>query len=128
MEHVLSAFIATLVTLPIIGYLIVFILTKQWTKSHRKAVQYGLNSSTILFIISVHLMIQSIFGVSLLWLVISIIILLSVIVVLVHLQLKGEIDYTNLLRGSIRLNALFFILSYFVLVVVGVTKNILELF
>jgi len=73
-------------------------------------------------------MIQSIFGVSLLWLVISIIILLSVIVVLVHLQLKGEIDYTNLLRGSIRLNALFFILSYFVLVVVGVTKNILELF
>jgi len=128
LEHVLSAFIATLVTLPIIGYLIVFILTKQWTRNHRKAVQYGLNSSTILFIISVHLMIQSIFGVSLLWLVISIIILLSVIVVLVHLQLKGEIDYTNLLRGSIRLNALFFILSYFVLVVVGVTKNILELF
>jgi len=128
MEFVLSAFIATLVTLPIVGYLIVFIVTKQWTKNHRKAVQYGINSSVLLLIVSVHFLIQSILGISLLWLVISVALLLSIVVVLVHLRFKEEIQYVKLLRGMIRLNAFVFSLSYLVLVVVGITKNLFKIF
>ncbi len=124
MEFVLSAFIATLVTLPVVGYLIVFVVTKQWTKNHRKAVQYGINSSVLLLIVSVHFLIQSIFNMSLLWLVISVALLLSIAVVLVHLRFKEEIQYAKLLRGMIRLNAFVFTLSYLVLVVVGITKNL----
>ena len=128
MEFVLSAFIATLVTLPIVGYLIVFVVTKQWTKNHRKAVQYGINSSVLLLIVSVHFLIQSILGISLLWLVISVALLLSIVVVLVHLRFKEEIQYAKLLRGMIRLNAFVFSLSYLVLVVVGITKNLFKIF
>lgn len=128
MEFVLSALIATLVTLPVFGYLIVFIVIKQWTKNHRKAVQYGINSTVLLFIVSVHYMIQSIFGISLLWLVISVVLLLSIVVVLVHLRFKEEIHYAKLLRGTIRLNAFVFVLSYLVLVIVGITKNLIEIF
>ena len=124
MEFVLSAFIATLVTLPVVGYLIVFVVTKQWTKNHRKAVQYGINSSVLLLIVSVHFLIQLIFNMSLLWLVISVALLLSIAVVLVHLRFKEEIQYAKLLRGMIRLNAFVFTLSYLVLVVVGITKNL----
>ena len=101
MEFVLSAFIATLVTLPIVGYLIIFVVTKRWTKNHRKAVQYGINSSVLLLIVSVHFLIQSIFNMSLLWLVISVALLLSIAVVLVHLRFKEEIQYAKLLRGMI---------------------------
>ena len=128
MEFVLSAFIATLVTLPIVGYLIIFVVTKRWTKNHRKAVQYGINSSVLLLIVSVHFLIQSIFNMSLLWLVISVAILLSIAVVLVHLRFKEEIQYAKLLRGMIRLNAFVFTLSYLVLVVVGITKNLFKIF
>lgn len=128
MEFVLSAFIATLVTLPVVGYLIVFVVTKQWTKNHRKAVQYGINSSVLLLIVSVHFLIQSIFNMSLLWLVISVVLLLSIAVVLVHLRFKEEIQYAKLLRGMIRLNAFVFTLSYLVLVVVGITKNLFKIF
>lgn len=128
MKFVLSALIATLVTLPVFGYLIVFIITKQWTKNHRRAVQYGINSSLLLFILSVHYMIQSIFGISLLWLVISVVILLSIAVIIVHLRFKGEIHYPKLFRGMIRINAFVFILFYLVLIVVGVTKNLFKLF
>ena len=128
MEFVLSAFIATLVTLPIVGYLIIFVVTKRWTKNHRKAVQYGINSSVLLLIVSVHFLIQSIFNMSLLWLVISVAILLSIAVVLVHLRVKEEIQYAKLLRGMIRLNAFVFTLSYLVLVVVGITKNLFKIF
>lgn len=128
MEFVLSAFIATLVTLPIVGYLIIFVVTKRWTKNHRKAVQYGINSSVLLLIVSVHFLIQSIFNMSLLWLVISVALLLSIAVVLVHLRFKEEIQYAKLLRGMIRLNAFVFTLSYLVLVVVGITKNLFKIF
>ncbi|MBD3106833.1 DUF3397 domain-containing protein [Bacillus sp. AGMB 02131] len=128
MELVLSALIATLVTLPIFGYLIIFIVTKQWTKSHRRAVQYGINGSVLLFVLSVHYMIQAIFGISLLWLVISVAILLSIAVVIVHLRYSGEIHYPKLLRGMVRLNAFVFVLFYFLLVVVGITKNLFKLF
>ncbi|MGN1385121.1 MAG: DUF3397 domain-containing protein [Bacillus sp. (in: firmicutes)] len=128
MEFVLSAIIATLVTLPVFGYLIVFIITKQWTKNHRRAVQYAINSSVLLFILSVHYMIQSIFGISLLWLVISVVILLSIAVIIVHLRFKGEIHYSKLFNGMIRINAFIFILFYLVLIVVGVTKNLFKLF
>ena len=128
MEFVLSAFIATLVTLPIVGYLIIFVVTKRWTKNHRKAVQYGINSSVLLLIVSVHFLIQSIFNMSLLWLVISVAVLLAIAVVLVHLRFKEEIQYAKLLRGMIRLNAFVFTLSYLVLVVVGITKNLFKIF
>ena len=128
MEFVLSAFIATLVTLPVFGYLIVFIVTKQWTKNHRKAVEYSINSSVLLYIISVHYLIRSIFGISLLWLVISVVLLLSIVVVLVHLRFKEEIQFAKLLKGTIRLNVFVFAVSYLVLVVVGITKNLFEIF
>ena len=128
MEFVLSAFIATLVTLPIVGYLIIFVVTKRCTKNHRKAVQYGINSSVLLLIVSVHFLIQSILGISLLWLVISVALLLSIVVVLVHLRFKEEIQYVKFLRGMIRLNAFVFSLSYLVLVVVGITKNLFKIF
>ena len=128
MEFVLSAFIATLVTLPVFGYLIVFIVTKQWTKNHRKAVEYSINSSVLLYIISVHYLIRSLFGISLLWLVISVVLLLSIVVVLVHLRFKEEIQFAKLLKGTIRLNVFVFAVSYLVLVVVGITKNLFEIF
>ena len=60
MELVLSGLVATLVTLPILSYMIIFIMAKKWTKNHRRSVQIAMDLSTIFFIVSVHYLILAI--------------------------------------------------------------------
>ena len=52
-----SSIIATFVTIPIFGYIIVFIVSKLLTKKHRKSVGIALDVTTLLLIICVHYLI-----------------------------------------------------------------------
>lgn len=128
MGVVLSWIIATLITIPIIAYLLVFIATKQITKNHRKAVNYAINSSTILFILSVHFLIESLWNISLLWVILLIVIVISMLVVLVHHKIKEEISFSKVFKGAWRLNAFVFILAYLALVVYGMFVSVLNIF
>ena len=128
MDVVLSWIIATLITIPIIAYVLIFVATKQITKNHRKAVNFAMNSSTLLFIISVHFLIQTIWNISLLWMILLVMILISMTVVIVHRKYKEEIVFSKVLTGAWRLNALVFIFIYFCLVFYGIFKSVLNIF
>ena len=128
MGTVISWVVATIITLPIIGYLIVFICTKQLTKNHRKAVNFALNCSTLLFIISVHFIIQTIWDISLFWGICLLMIVLAMVVVIIHHKHKEEIHIPRVLKGIWRLNGLIFILIYCVLVIAGITINVIRVF
>jgi len=120
----LASFIATIVTLPIVGYLAIFIAVKQLTKNHRKAVNYALNGSTIFFILSVHFIIKTIWEISLFWFILLVIIMISMLVVFVHYKLRQEIDFSKVTRGTIRLNAVVFIIAYGCLITYGIFRNL----
>lgn len=124
MTTFLASFIATIVTLPIVGYLAIFIAVKQLTKNHRKAVNYALNGSTIFFILSVHFIIKTIWEISLFWFILLVIIMISMLVVFVHYKLRQEIDFSKVTRGTVRLNAFVFIIAYGCLITYGVLRNL----
>ena len=128
MGTVVSWFVATIITLPIIGYLIVFICTKQLTKNHRKAVHFAMNCVTLLVILSVHFIIQTIWEVSLLWGIMMLMLLLAMVVVIVHHKQKGEIHIPRVLKSIWRLNGLIFIIIYCILVITGITINVIRVF
>ncbi|MFS0782407.1 DUF3397 domain-containing protein [Bacillus sp. 1P06AnD] len=126
MGTVLSWIIATLVTLPVLGYLLVFVSTKQITKNHRSAVDLAMNSSAFLFILSVYFLIKTIWNISFFWFILLTIILISMIVVSVHLKVRQEIVFSRIAKGIWRINALVFMCAYVILIIIGICKNVVS--
>lgn len=115
----LLSIISVFFTVPLLGFIIVFLLSKLITKNYRKSVHKALDYSTILFIISVHFLIVTILGKSLFWLIILIMILFAMVFVVIHWKAKGEIIFNKVFKGFWRFNFLFFFLAYITLTVFG---------
>jgi hypothetical protein len=124
MTEILSVAAGLLVTIPLAGYLIMFIFSKQLTGNHRKSVNLAIDFSTLLFIFSVHFLIIMIWGKSFLWLIMLILIFLAVIFVLIHWKLRQEIDFARVFKGYWRFNFLLFFFIYLVLIIVGLYQRI----
>lgn len=124
MSSVFSAVIATLVTVPLLGYLLVFIISKQVTRQHRRSVHIALDVSTILFIISVHYLIVTIWNQSYLWVIILAMLVIAMVFVLIHWRVKQEINFPRVFRGYWRFNFLLFFTAYVVLVVIGLVQSV----
>lgn len=124
MSALLSNVVAALVTIPILGYILIFVISKQITKKHRRAVQIAIDGSTLLFIIAVHYLIMTIWEISLLWAIILLILLIGILVAFLHWKVKEEIDYQKVLRGFWRFNFLVFFSIYTILLIIGVVQSI----
>ena len=117
MSGFLSSIIATFVTIPLFGYIIVFIITKLVTKQHRKAVRIALDITTLLIILSVHYMIIAIWGTSYLWLIMLMMIMIAIVFVIVHWKTKHEIHFAKVFKGFWRFNFLLFSIAYIILLI-----------
>jgi hypothetical protein len=126
MLSVVSSLIATFVTVPILFYILVFVISKLVTKNHRKAVQAALDFSTIFFILSVHYIVLAIWGKSFLWAIFIFIFTCAIIFVIINWKLKGEIDFSRCFKGFWRFCFLVFFLAYLVLTIYGVIERVIS--
>ncbi|CAM3410093.1 DUF3397 domain-containing protein [Cytobacillus oceanisediminis] len=124
MNTVFSAFIATLVTIPLLGYLAVFIISKQITKKHRRSVHIALDVSTFLFILSVHFLIVVIWGKSYLWMILLSLLFTALIFVIIHWRVKQEISLRVMFKGFWRFNFLLYFSVYVVLIIIGLIQRV----
>jgi hypothetical protein len=115
----LSAIISIFITFPFLGLMIVFFVTKFMSKNTRKSVHRALDYSTILFVISVHFLIETIWGKSLIWLIILVMILIAMVFVFAHWKVKEEIILKKVVKGFWRFNFLLFLLAYLSLTLYG---------
>ncbi|MDH5161089.1 DUF3397 domain-containing protein [Heyndrickxia oleronia] len=122
----LSSFISIFIMLPFLGYFLSFILVKQLTRNHRRAVSIAIDITTLILIISVHFLIKGIWGQSLLWLIILIILMIGLVFVVFYRSVRDEIEYSRVFKGFWRLNFLFFTTIYIILFVYGMTSRILD--
>ena len=95
------------------------------TKNTRKSVHVALDSTTILFIISVHFLILTIWDKSLFWLIILVLILIATLFVLVHWKVKEEIILKKVMKGFWRFNFILFLLAYLTLTLYGLIHRAL---
>lgn len=124
MNTVFSSLIATLVTIPLLGYLAVFIISKQITKKHKKSVHIALDVSTFLFILSVHYLIIVIWDKSFLWMIFLCLLITAVIFIIIHWRIKAEINMRVLFKGFWRFNFLLYFTAYIILVLVGLVQRV----
>ncbi|KYD08140.1 hypothetical protein B4102_1222 [Heyndrickxia sporothermodurans] len=118
--------IAILIIIPFIGYFLSFVLVKQTTKNHRKAVTISIDITTLILIISVHFFIKTIWGQSFLWLIVLVMLLLALLFAIVYRYFRDEIDYVRIFRGYWRLNFLLFFCIYIILLLYGLTSSVME--
>lgn len=124
MATFISAIIATFVTIPLIGYIIIFIVSKLLTKKHRKSVGIALDATTLFLIIGVHYLIIVIWEQSLLWLILIVLILTAAVFVILHWKWKQEIYLPKVFKGFWRFNFLLFSFAYCVLLFYGLILRI----
>lgn len=124
MSTVLSAFLTVFFTLPFLGTILVFIVLKFITKNARKSLHRALDYTTILFIISVHFLIVTIWGKSLFWVILLIMIMFAMVFVFVHWKVKEEIVLGKVMKGVWRFSFLFFFLAYITLTLYGLIHQV----
>ncbi|WP_423409952.1 DUF3397 domain-containing protein [Heyndrickxia sp. MSNUG] len=128
MPGIFSAFVATLITVPMVGYLAVFIISKQISGNHRRSVNLAIDFSTLLLVLSVHFLIITIWGKSFLWLILLVLFGLAAIFVLIHWKYKEEIVLPKVFKGFWRFNFLLFFSAYVILVLFGLFQRLTLLF
>lgn len=124
MNTVLSSLIATLVTIPLLGYLAVFIISKQITKKHKRSVHIALDVSTLLFILAVHYLIIVIWDKSYLWMIVLSLLITAVTFIIMHWRIKQEINLRALFKGFWRFNFLLYFTAYIVLMIIGLVQRV----
>lgn len=126
MTAIISAFVATLVTVPLLGYIIVFIIGKAVLKNHRSAVHLAVDVTTFFLIISVHYLIVTIWGKSFLWLLLLVLLLVGMMYAVFYWKTKDEMDVMKIARGFWRASFLLFLSAYVVLLMYGMIYRIIN--
>jgi hypothetical protein len=121
---IFSSIIASFVTIPLLGYIIVFVISKCLTKKHHKSVRIALDFTTCFLVLAVHYLIKAIWGISLLWVIFIVMILVAVLFVLMHWKTRQEIDFVKVLKGFWRFNFLLFSCAYLLLLIYGLISRV----
>jgi hypothetical protein len=121
----ISSIITIFLTVPLLGFFIIYVLNKLITKNTRKSFHKALDYSTILFIVAVHFLLITIWGKSFFGLILLILLVIAMVFVVIHWRIKGEIIFTKVFKGFWRFNFLIFFLAYISLTVFGILRSAL---
>jgi hypothetical protein len=124
MFDVISSFFATLITIPLLVYILIFVFVKKLTNNHRKAVHLALDLSTIFFILSVHYLVLTIWERSYFSYIFIFMLICAIIFVIINWKVKGEIIFTRFFKGYWRFNFLIFFMAYIGLTIYGIVLRV----
>lgn len=125
MNTFISSIITIFLTVPLLGFFMIYFFTKLITSNTRRSFHKALDYSTFLFIVAVHFLLMTIWGKSFFWLILVILIITAMIFVIIHWRIKGEIIFTKVFKGFWRFNFLLFFLAYISLTVFGIFRSAL---
>lgn len=124
MTNVISSVLAIFITIPILAYLLIFIISKQFTKNHRRSVHMALDGSTIFFILSVHFLVITIWEKSFLWAIFIFMLCYAMIFIIINWKIKGEIIINRIFKGFWRFSFLIFLFAYIGLTIFGLIQSV----
>lgn len=123
MNLFISSIITIFLTVPLLGFFIIFVINKLITKNARKSFHKALDYSNILFILAVHFLLITIWGKSFFWWILLVLMIIAMVFVVIHWRIKGEIIFTKVFKGFWRFNFLIFFLAYISLTLFGILRS-----
>jgi hypothetical protein len=126
MTSLLSWLFATIVTVPLIGFLLVFSILRLVVDHKRRAFHYSIDITTLLLILSVYFLGQVVFGISLLAPILIFTLVIGIIFIFLNWKVSEEINIRKVIKGVWRCNFLFFLLFYLVFILYGIVVRVWE--
>lgn len=123
---ILANIVASLAILPLISFGIIFVLVYVLTKNKEKAVNWSINMVTILFLISVPLTLQYLWGISLVWLIFLMLLIIAGGLTYLQFLIHGQMNYPKLIKGIVRLTFLLFLPIHVILYLWVVIKAMIQ--
>ncbi|OIJ17736.1 hypothetical protein BKP45_19400 [Anaerobacillus alkalidiazotrophicus] len=124
MSNALAWIVATFVTLPLLAFYFVYIVSVKTTKNKRRSIKLAVDVTTILFIFAVYYIAYELWALSLFWLILIAILIVAIIFTIIHWKLSKDIELKKLIKGIWRLNFLLFLIVYFLLSIYGLFSRI----
>lgn len=128
MASLIAGMTALSIIIPWVIYFIVYFIARFVYGNNRKATKLSIDFTTFFLILSVHFAIIAISGNSFLWLICIILMVIASTVVLVQYKVREEVDLKRVMKGFWRSTFLFFSTAYFLLVMAGITRRIIDTF
>ncbi|MBU9720453.1 MULTISPECIES: DUF3397 domain-containing protein [Bacillaceae] len=120
MSEVFVFIAATLVTVPLLGLYLVYLVAVKSTRNKLFSIKLAVDCTTLLFMIAVYFIILQIWNLSLTWLFILFFLLSGIIFTFVHWKLYEDINIQKVMKGVWRFQFFVFFFLYFVLIFLGV--------
>ena len=130
MSHLSEVFVfiaATLVTIPLIGFYLVYLISVKSTKNKLFSLKLAVDSTALLFIFSVYFIIIEIWGVNLIWLFLLFFLATAVAFTFMHWRTYEDIHIRRVIRGVWRFQFFVFFFLYFILTFLGVVTKVYAL-
>lgn len=116
--------IAFLITVPILSTFFVFIISKKIVGHPLKSMHIAINWTTMLYIIATMFLLFDMFKQTFVGFFVGISIIALAIMIIVQWKISVEVSLIRVLKIYWRACFLFFLLSYSILVVLGITTRI----
>ncbi|OLO40787.1 hypothetical protein BTR23_04760 [Alkalihalophilus pseudofirmus] len=126
MSNAFAWFIATVVTLPIIGWYLAYIITVKITKKKSYSVRLAADLSLVLFISAVYFISYEIWDQSFLWIILIAFFLVAICFTVVHWKVANDIHFVRLVRGIWRFNFILFFIIYLVISTYGFVLRLIS--
>ncbi|MBM0065266.1 DUF3397 domain-containing protein [Alkalicoccobacillus gibsonii] len=119
-----AAFIATVVTIPALGWYLIYISTVKLTRQKRKAIKWASDFSAVLFMAAVYFIMEQLWEPTSVWLVLALFFSVAITFTIIYWNVMEDFYATKLLKGIWRLNFLIFVSIYILLSGYGLIRSI----
>ncbi|MEH7106870.1 MULTISPECIES: DUF3397 domain-containing protein [Bacillaceae] len=111
--------------MPFFGFVLILVIFQYIYKNPKKSFHKAIDYSTILFIISVYFLMETIWGKSFFWLILLVLIVTAMFFVIIHWKVKEEVIIHKVLKGFWRFTFLMFFVVYISLTLFGLIHRAL---
>lgn len=124
MTNVVAALLATIITLPLLGWYLIYIVTVKITKNKPNSIRLASDGSTIFFMAAVYFILYELWGRSFLWVIFALFFFIAFCFTIAHWRVSGDIHTRKLMKGIWRLNFMIFFVSYLILSTYGLISRV----
>ncbi|MDQ0244201.1 Ca2+/Na+ antiporter [Bacillus fengqiuensis] len=127
MGSVLAGVTATFVTIPVLSFLISYMILRKVTKNKRKSFHISTDIMTLFLILSVNYLTLVIWEKSFLWLIALLLLVIAMITVFLQWKVQQDVQLKKVVKGFWRISFLLFFVGHIGLTVYGLVFRIYSL-
>lgn len=127
MSEVFVFIAATLVTIPLIGLYLVYIIAVKTTHNKLYSIKLAVDCTSLLFMVAVYFIIIEIWAVKLAWLFVLFFLFTGAVFTIIHWRMHEDIQLRRVIKGVWRMQFFVFFCLYFLLILYGLFSKMYSL-